>query len=65
MSSLSNGDIVIEYNTRKEAESAKSNGAVHESVPLKIEWYQQPLVKEEGSNNKQEHEESSAMMIES
>lgn len=40
MSSQPNGDIVIEYNSRREAEVAKSNGAVYENTPMRIDWYQ-------------------------
>ena len=41
MTSQSNGDIVIEYNSRREAEIAKNNGAVYENTPMRIDWYQQ------------------------
>lgn len=40
LGSLPNGDIVVEYAGRREAEIAKRNGAVYENAPMKLEWYQ-------------------------
>ena len=51
LTSQSNGDIVIEYNSRREAEVAKSNGAVYENTPMRLDWHQQQLAQGPGSGS--------------
>lgn len=64
MNSQSNGDIIIEYNTRREAEIAKSNGAVYENTPIHIDWYGNSNIQGGGMNDQNNNGGSDVMMTE-
>ena len=42
ITSLTGGDIVIEYNTHQQADTAKNIGSVYENIPFKLEWQTTP-----------------------
>ena len=50
MSSLANGDLVIEYDTHQEAESAMSIGAVYEGQAMKLQWYSPSVGRSSGGS---------------
>ena len=39
MSSLANGDLLIEYDNRQEAETAMTRGKTYEGHNMTFEWY--------------------------